>query len=1173
MDQAKRRSLLEKQRIQNKINDLMENRDFYIQTIKQQIQELDEPKPFEEINLLEEQERKTLEGRDFTVCVRARPLLPHELEKQYFPVITTNNPNIILHNAKINVKQHPVVEKQKFNVDYAFGPQDNNESVYNLTGKPLVKLGLSGGIGAMFAYGQTGSGKTFTIQAICQRMGYDIFKYNQQRHKIFIGFFELLGNKSMDLLDQDRKVEIMEDKFGKVQAKGLLELEVQDGEQFQQLVSEAQNNRRTQATFKNDVSSRTHSICQIRIKNENVPEAEDGYIYIIDLVGSENASDSQFHDQSLFKETKDINKSLMALKECIRNRALASLNNKYTHVPYRQSKLTLLLKDNFDMDSFREYLTMVCNKYYNKMSVNMDDFVPFETGKQALMLEESEFIFRLKKIGYPDKQAKQVHDQFYKKFIDNRFADRKKIQSKAGKLVQPQMQFDDKFDARLAKQKDDKLLKKDKNKNKNQSFKQLPKQQNQNNQNNINYQNNQNNQKQNKNQNQLQTYNKQIKFNQQYLSHNDYLNQNKENSQYSKLQEDYYSNVQLKDQNPQFQKKNSFIQQGENIVNQNKNQFNFQDQQAQNQQQHQNGQQFIQLQQQQKKHSLNQQQNVQQFQKFKTMEEEVEEYKRKLQEEKNNNSNNNKILQQNQFMQNQQQNIDKIPKMQGFSQETLEEEQQRYEQFIQQKQKIQKIQDQNSQQYQKYQEQQQLQKQQEIQNKMEKVKHNAEKLRIERQSYEDEYFKQYPEKMAQIKPKQQDQIQNKRVSDISDKMNGFNDEALDLQEQKYQQYKKKKEILDQLQQKQQDNYYDFQEKMQIEKEIEFQNKLKQKYQQKQQFENEIQFYQNSAGKEHQPKKGQKKHFQQQDYQKQYKNWNFDPNSPQIYSDSNFNTPQPKLGKYKYPQELNQNFQENQIQHKKLQLQQEHLNSQKWQKSEQQLNPKFFKINQSEDFKIEPPSQKIFQKFKKQHYDYDQENKDRDEIQVGKFNALSEFSGKFQTKSSNPIYQSMNYQNLQAYEKNKNQKIPNQQKYSQNDKIDYFSNQQQSYNSQQIQKAQCQNQNQNYNNSVFNQQDKKTLHKQPDNESLSIRSQILNFNKAQIDFSQKNMSDKKNYNTENDSYSSQQANQNKDHNNVYNNQFKDYQLIKQMQNNGQIYASLQQQKQQQQFTPQYRYNIY
>ena len=59
-------------------------------------------------------------------------------------------------------------------------------------------------------------------------------------------------------------------------------------------------------------------------------------------------------------ETKQINASLMALKECIRNRALSAANlDKFYHVPYRQSKLTLLLKDAFEVESRRHCKVMM----------------------------------------------------------------------------------------------------------------------------------------------------------------------------------------------------------------------------------------------------------------------------------------------------------------------------------------------------------------------------------------------------------------------------------------------------------------------------------------------------------------------------------------------------------------------------------------------------------------------------------------------------------------------------------------------------------------------------------------------------------------------------------------------------------------------------------------------
>ena len=126
------------------------------------------------------------------------------------------------------------------------------------------------------------------------------------------------------------------------------------------LNNQATKNRTTVSTFKNDTSSRSHSICRIRIKNNNLLSLEDGELYLIDLAGSESTADMQFHDKEMVKQTQHINKSLMALKDCIRNRALSVMNEDMSiHIPYRNSKLTLLLKESFELSSNKHTKTVV----------------------------------------------------------------------------------------------------------------------------------------------------------------------------------------------------------------------------------------------------------------------------------------------------------------------------------------------------------------------------------------------------------------------------------------------------------------------------------------------------------------------------------------------------------------------------------------------------------------------------------------------------------------------------------------------------------------------------------------------------------------------------------------------------------------------------------------------
>ena len=102
---------------------------------------------------------------------------------------------------------------------------------------------MQGGVSSILAYGQTGSGKTFTINGILQRLAADIIDTKGSEIKIHLGFMELLGNTATDLLNPGVKVEVLEDKFGKVNLVGLQEVEVDEKEQFMDLCNKAAQTR------------------------------------------------------------------------------------------------------------------------------------------------------------------------------------------------------------------------------------------------------------------------------------------------------------------------------------------------------------------------------------------------------------------------------------------------------------------------------------------------------------------------------------------------------------------------------------------------------------------------------------------------------------------------------------------------------------------------------------------------------------------------------------------------------------------------------------------------------------------------------------------------------------------------------------------------------------------
>lgn len=110
--------------------------------------------------------------------------------------------------------------------------------------------------------------------------------------------------------------------------------------------------RTTHQTAANDTSSRSHAICQIHIKQQG---RQLGKMLLVDLAGSERAADCQSNNRQRRLEGAEINKSLLALKECIR-----ALDMKNGHIPFRASKLTMVLRDSFINAAVSKIVMIAC---------------------------------------------------------------------------------------------------------------------------------------------------------------------------------------------------------------------------------------------------------------------------------------------------------------------------------------------------------------------------------------------------------------------------------------------------------------------------------------------------------------------------------------------------------------------------------------------------------------------------------------------------------------------------------------------------------------------------------------------------------------------------------------------------------------------------------------------
>lgn len=116
-------------------------------------------------------------------------------------------------------------------------------------------------------------------------------------------------------------------------------------------------NRKVRSTNKNQSSSRSHLIITIILEFKNIKSQErySSKISFVDLAGAEkygsslNTNTSSSHEG--LKETTSINKSLTALTNVI-----SAIYNKHEHIPYRDNKLTMILKD-----SLNDKVIITCN--------------------------------------------------------------------------------------------------------------------------------------------------------------------------------------------------------------------------------------------------------------------------------------------------------------------------------------------------------------------------------------------------------------------------------------------------------------------------------------------------------------------------------------------------------------------------------------------------------------------------------------------------------------------------------------------------------------------------------------------------------------------------------------------------------------------------------------------
>ncbi|KAG1337970.1 kinesin-like protein KIN-5A [Cocos nucifera] len=308
-------------------------------------------------------------GVNIQVLVRCRPLSEDE-KRMSTPVVITCNEIRREVSATQNIANKQI--DKTFVFDKVFGPDSRQTDLFDHAVVPIVNEVLDGYNCTIFAYGQTGTGKTYTMEGggrkgkngelpsdagvipRAVRQIFDVLEAQSAEYSMKVTFLELYNEEITDLLapeeskfsdDKSKKpLALMEDGKGGVFVRGLEEEIVSSAGEIYKILDKGSARRRTAETLLNKQSSRSHSIFSITIHiKECTPEGEEmikcGKLNLVDLAGSENISRSGAREGRA-REAGEINKSLLTL-----GRVINTLVEHSGHIPYRDSKLTRLLRD------------------------------------------------------------------------------------------------------------------------------------------------------------------------------------------------------------------------------------------------------------------------------------------------------------------------------------------------------------------------------------------------------------------------------------------------------------------------------------------------------------------------------------------------------------------------------------------------------------------------------------------------------------------------------------------------------------------------------------------------------------------------------------------------------------------------------------------------------------
>lgn len=319
-------------------------------------------------------------GSRIKVAVRIRPLIKRERDKRESVTtevqhdgtqISIEEKGLRVFNRRLSrrdlgLNNVNADHRQQFAYDRVFDIGTSQEDVFNAAARPIVDQVMEGYHGCIFAYGQTGSGKTHTMMGseddpgITMRAADRLHQIIRKKSKRFtaeidVQYLEIYQETLIDLLlpresQPEDGMRLREDPTHGVFVENATTRRMKHARDLALFIEEGTRRRTTAATKMNEVSSRSHAVLTVTVRQQEVGD-DDGFtrmesrMHLIDLAGSERLHDTGAVGTQL-KEGALINQSLTALGIVI-----SALVDKGKHIPYRNSKLTRMLQNSLGGNS------------------------------------------------------------------------------------------------------------------------------------------------------------------------------------------------------------------------------------------------------------------------------------------------------------------------------------------------------------------------------------------------------------------------------------------------------------------------------------------------------------------------------------------------------------------------------------------------------------------------------------------------------------------------------------------------------------------------------------------------------------------------------------------------------------------------------------------------------